>query len=138
MKLKKLLLLPLLAAPLMVASCVSGGGTTSSSGGDSSSSGGGGGSKNLLMKFFSDYNHYDEEEPYLSVWWYYDQPFSKADIGLNDPTEVPDPYYPTFLGWSIHPVVDEDQYLWNFGKDVVTTEMAVGGEIEFFGIFVGK
>lgn len=124
---KKVIFLPAIA---LLTACGGGGG------------GGGGTSQRdrdatLLVHFYSDYNHFEEGESYLDAWWYYNRPIDKDKIGLKDPTEAPDPYYPTFLGWSLHPIVDEEQYLWDFTTDVVTEDMAVGGEIEFFGIYVG-
>ena len=124
---KKLLLLPL--AALFLASCVGPGG-------------GGGGfdpdeERDFTIYFYLDYNHYDPDDPYYACSWYYDRPFSKTDINLKDPTEAPDPYYPTFLGWSRQALVDEEQYLWDF-KTAISEEEAVGGYIELFGIFVGE
>ena len=92
--------------------------------------------KDFWIRVYFDYNHFDESEPLLKVMWQYGLPFTKEDIGLTDPTTVPDPYYNHFLGWSLHPIVDEEQYLWKFGEDVVTAEMAVGGYINLYGIFV--
>jgi hypothetical protein len=143
MKMRKLLLLP--AMVLLLTACGNGGGGGSSSssqggGGGGSSGGGSGGSgdyRPLTINFYLDYNHYDEENPYHSARWYYDTTFTKDDVGLVDPTEVPDQYYPTFKGWSTHALVDEDQYLWNFGTDKVAEADAVNGVIEFFGIFIG-
>ena len=135
MKMKKLFLLP--AMMLLLTACGNGGG---GGGGGSNSGSGGSGSgdyKPLTINFYLDFNHYDEENPYHTAQWYYDSAFTKADLGLVDPTEVPDRFYPTFKGWSTHALVDEDKYLWNFGTDKVAEADAVNGVIEFFGIFVG-
>lgn len=172
MKKKLLLLIPTLM--LALAACNNGGtntsnpdpskpeGTSQTSGGEASQS-----SEeysddpsrpegaNLRIDFYLDYNHYgkgikgfgNEENKYHCAWWYFDRPFTKADIGLVDPTTAPDPYYPTFAGWSRHALVDETEtkkegsdeylYMWNFGIDKVSEAEAVGGYIELFGIFVG-
>lgn len=92
--------------------------------------------KDFWIRVYLDYNHFDESNPILKIMWQYGLPFTKEDIGLTDPTSVPDPYYNRFLGWSLHTIVDETQYLWRFGEDVVTAEMAVGGYINLYGIFV--
>ena len=104
---------------------------------------------NLRIDFYLDYNHYDKDNKYYSAWWYFDRTFTKDDIGLKDPGAdlTPDPYYPTFAGWSRHALVDETEtkkdgtqellYMWNFGIDKVSEEEAVGGYIELFGIYVG-
>lgn len=156
MKNKKFLLLPALA--LMLCACNNGSGNGSGvSGGDQSgnqstvapdqSASGDQDSdgtsydpnKQLRLDFYLDYNHYDKENPYYSVFWYYDDPFTKEAIGLTDPDPKKisdlDPFYPNFKGWSRHAVVDEDSYLWKFGQESVSKEMAVGGYVEFFGIF---
>ena len=141
MKRKLLLLLPLLSMALV--GCNRGGGTssTSSKGGDTSSQPATSSSeeeqKDFLIYCYLDYNHYDKNNPYLRVWWDYNTPFTQADIGLINPTTAPDPYYPTFLGWSMNALVDEDKYLFKFGETVITEQMAVGGYINLFGIFVG-
>lgn len=129
MKMKKLVVLPIMM--LLLTAC---------NGNDSGGSSGGGGSgdyKPLTINFYLDYNHYDEENPYLSARWYYDTTFTKEDINLTDPTEVPDPYYPTFKGWSKYALVDEDSYLWKFGVDKISESEAVNGVFEIFGIYVG-
>ena len=132
MKMRKLLLLPVLA--LLLSGC----------------NNGDGGSKtppdpekydpveerDFKIMCYLDYNHYDPDNPYYVAWWDFDLPFTKEQIKLTDPTEAPDPYYPTFKGWSRHALVDEDQYLFDFNTPI-SEEEAVGGFIELFGIFVG-
>jgi len=132
MKMKKLILLPALA--LLLAGC--------------NNSGGGSGDKpskydpsnpkerDFKINCYLDYNHYDPDNPYYVAWWDFDKVFTQDDIGLKDPTEVPDPFYPTFKGWSRHALVDEDQYLFDWNT-AISEEDAVGGYIELFGIFVG-
>ena len=136
MKNKKFLLIPALA--LLLGAC-SGNNNGSNNNNNSNSSGGDSDYKPLLMNFYLDYNHYDEDNPYYSARWYYDTTFTKDQIGLSDPgsDKTPDPYYPTFKGWSLYAVVDEDKYLFNFGTDKIAIEQTVNGVIEFFGIYVG-
>jgi len=95
-------------------------------------------SKDLIIKFYLDYNHYDTDNPYYTVEWYLNRPFTKEEIGLVDPTEVPEPFYPNFIGWSRYALVDELDYLWKFGTDVVTYQDATNNVFEMFGIFVGS
>lgn len=95
------------------------------------------GDHDIRIKFYLDYNHYDKDNPYHSVWWDSNKTFTKEEIGLVDPT-APDPFYPTFLGWSKYAIVDEDARLWNFGVDTISYDDTAGGIFEIFGIFVGK
>ena len=92
--------------------------------------------RDFKIMCYLDYNHYDPDNPYYVAWWDFDLPFTKEQIKLTDPTEAPDPYYPTFKGWSRHALVDEDQYLFDFNT-AISEDDAVGGFIELFGIFVG-
>ena len=94
--------------------------------------------KNLIIRFYLDYNHYEKENPYYTAYWYTDRTFTKEDIGLVDPKEVPDSFYGTFLGWSKYVIVDEDSYLWKFGEDKISYSDTAGGTFEIFGIFVRK
>lgn len=93
--------------------------------------------RDFKINCYLDYNHYDPDNPYYVAWWDFDKVFTQADIGLKDPTEVPDSYYPTFKGWSRHALVDEDKYLFDWNTPI-SEEEAVGGYIELFGIFVGE
>ena len=159
MKLKTLLLVPVMA--LLLTGCGGGGNPSNSEpvsqpgqssgesqggesrseqsqGGQSSTQTSQGRTKDLLLRFYEDYNHYEEEEPYYEAWWYLGEPFTKEDIGLVDPKKAYDPYYPTFLGWSKFAIVDEDDKIFEFGKDVITYEETANNIIELFGIFVGK
>ena len=128
MKMRKLILLP--ALTLLLTACNNGGGS------------GDGGSYNpekerdFKIMCYLDYNHYDPDSPYYVAWWDFDKPFSQSDIKLVDPTEAPDPYYPTFKGWSRYALVDEDKYLFDWNT-AISEDEAVGGYIELFGIFVG-
>ena len=139
---KKLLVLPLIM--LLLAGCSGKGSDTSS--GESTSEGSTSqtsnsddpGGHDIKIKFYLDFNHYDKENPYHQVWWDSDTTFTKEQIGLVDPTTAPDPYYPTFLGWSKYAIVDEDARLWNFGVDKIQYSETAGGTFEIFGIFVGK
>ena len=151
MKFSKLLLVPF--AALLLSAC-GGGGTPSQTpsseptiissepAGESSQDESGSGpvdpEMNLILRFYLDYNHYEKEEPYYQTWWYLDRPFTKEQIGLVDPTEASDPFYPTFLGWSRYSIVDEEERLWKFGTDTVSQNDTAGGAFEIFGIFVGE
>ena len=140
---KALFLLPLTL--LFLAGCggqtvtPSSSGTTPTSSGDpkSTSNPDDPGDHDIRIKFYLDYNHYDKDNPYHSVWWDSNKTFTKEEIGLVDPT-APDPYYPTFLGWSKYAIVDEDDRLWNFGVDTISYDDTAGGIFEIFGIFIGK
>lgn len=114
------------------------GSATSTSAGNTTSEEDEAAGHDIRIKFYLDYNHYDKDNPYHSVWWDSDTTFTKEQIGLVDPTEAPDPYYPTFLGWSKYAVVDEDSRLWNFGVDKISYDETAGGTFEIFGIFVRR
>lgn len=92
--------------------------------------------RDFIIYFYLDYNHNDMENPYYKCWWDFNKVFTKRDINLVDPVnDAADPYYPTFLGWSLNSLVDEEQYLFDFNTPI-TEEEAVGGYIELYGIFV--
>ena len=132
MKKKLLALLPVLL--LGLSAC--------GGGGDGGGSGAGGSSelptsKDATILFYLDYNHADEENPYYKAEWYLGVPFTKEDIGLTDPGEdkASYPEFGTFLGWSVHPVIDDEDQLWKFGEDVKEKDER-GTYLQLFGIWV--
>ncbi len=132
MKMKKLLLLPVLALLLTGCNNNGGGKTPSKYDPDNPTE------RDFKINCYLDYNHYDPDNPYYVAWWDFDTVFSKEDIGLKDLTDADatDPYYSHFLGWSRHALVDEEKYLFDWNTPI-SEEEAVGGYIELFGIFVG-
>lgn len=111
-------------------------------GGGGSSSGSGNSSemptsKDATILFYLDYNHADEANPYYKAEWYLGVPFTKEDIGLTDPTKDQASYeeFTTFLGWSVHPVIDSEDQLWKFGEDVKVKDER-GTYLQLFGIWV--
>ncbi|MCR4880169.1 MAG: hypothetical protein K5906_04365 [Bacilli bacterium] len=94
--------------------------------------------KEATIYFFLDYNHaVDEENPYYIAEWYLGVPFTKEDIGLVDPTSEDASYseFKVFKGWSVHPVIDSDDQLWNFGEDFKEKDER-GVNLQLFGIWV--
>ena len=131
MKKKLLALLPVLL--LGLSACGGGGGGESGAGGSSELPT----SKDATILFYLDYNHADEENPYYKAEWYLGVPFTKEDIGLTDPSadKASYPEFATFLGWSVHPVIDSEDQLWKFGEDVKVKDER-GTYLQLFGIWV--
>ena len=134
MKKKILLLLPALLMTL--AAC------------NNNNKGGGGGSgghesgelpedKEVTIYCYLDYNHADEENPYLKAEWYEGVPFSKEDIGLTDPTNEQASYleFAHFKGWSIHPIIDDLEDLWDFENDYKEKDER-GYVLQLYGIWL--
>ena len=156
MNMKNIKLIPFLALSLLVAAC--GGNQPSGSGGgsqessqqsseqsseessSSSSSVSYAPGQDLIVNVYLDYNHYDPDAPYYRTQWFFDRPFTQEDLGLKDPTkdEYPDPFYGTFLGWSLYTLVDDEANLLKFGEYQISQKEAVGGYINIYGIFVSK
>ena len=132
MKKKLLMLLPVLLL-----------GLSACGGGGNSSGGGEGGSsemptsKEAKIYFYLDYNHADENNPYYKSEWYLGVPFTKEDLGVTDPTSADASYeeFKTFLGWSVHPVIDDESQLWKFGEEVKEKDDR-GVTLQLFGIWV--
>lgn len=133
MKKKLLALLPALL--LTLSACGGGGG--SSGGGEGGGSSEMPTSKDATIIFYLDYNHADENDPYYKAEWYFGVPFTKDDIGLVDPSIDLASYseFTTFLGWSMHPVIDSEDQLWKFGEDVKVKDDR-GSYLQLFGIWV--
>ena len=106
-------------------------GLTACGGGKSSSSGDGGSSatptsKDAIVIFYLDCNHADEENPYFKAEWYFGVPIDREQLLDEDGNKLVDPKdsdasyeeFGHFLGWSIHPVIDDEKDLWDFSKDV--------------------
>ena len=140
MKKKLLTLLPVLLLGL------------SACGGNKSSSGGGGeGSserpttKDAVVLFYLDYNHADEENPYFKAAWYFGVPLDRdqlLDEGGNklvDPTDDKASYteFGKFLGWSLHPIVDDEKDLWNWETDTKERDDR-GKYLQLYGVWVEK
>ena len=109
-------LLPILL--LGLTACGGGGGGGNSSGGGTS--GDTPTTKDVTVLAYIDYNHADEDHPYHSAEWYFSTPFTQEDIGLVDPKndEANYPEFAKFIGWSLHPVIDDEKDLFEFGKEV--------------------
>ena len=120
-------------------------GLTACNGGsnDSSNSGDLPEEKEATIVFYLDYNHADEDNPYFEASWYLGVPFEIDDLEdeegnkLVEPT-AKDANYPEFTkfkGWSMHPVIDNDDQLWKFGVDVKEKDDR-GTYLQLFGIWV--
>ena len=119
MKKNNLLFVSLLATTLLLAGCTgnstNNGGNGSGSNSQTSESGGSSSSGSTQrdyadVYFYIDYNNVDQANPYLKVQVKWGSKITKP----ADPTTAPDPAYPTFLGWSERPVVDDTKYLYDF------------------------
>lgn len=86
----------------------------------------------LVVYFFVNYDQFDKTEAY---------DVQKVDWGSKltkpqNPT-CPDEAYPTFLGWSEHPVVDDDRFIIDFDSYTVTKDTKIR-ELCIYGIWVSK
>lgn len=127
MKKKLLLLLPLIGMMLACSPSTPGGVTDTGGGHDTETDPGTptdtpskSATKDVRIICYLDYNHANESNPYHSARWYFNDPFSKADIGLTDPTAdmASYPEFTLFKGWSTHPIIDSDDQLFKFGVDM--------------------
>lgn len=95
--------------------------------------------KEVTILCYLDYNHANNDsDAYFTAKWYYGVPFTKADIGLVDPTEK-DANYPefkTFLGWSLQPIIDSPDQLLKWGEYVKLRDGS-GSYVNLYGIWVG-
>ena len=74
----------------------------------------------MTVNFYLDYNTYSESTRNI----YATQTVtngSKLEKPAN-PTEAPFEDFPTFLGWSTHPLIEDPDMLWDFEKDIVNTK----------------
>ena len=135
MKKKLLALLPALL--LGLSAC---GGSNDSSGGEGSSEFPT--SKDAIILFYLDYNHADEENPYFKAEWYFGVPIDREQLvdengnKLVDPKDSQASYkeFSHFIGWSMHPVIDDEADLWNFETDVKVKDER-GSYLQLFGIW---
>ena len=89
--------------------------------------------KDATFKFYLDYSHSDE--PILTFKWYVGEPLGTCpQEAVLTNANAADPLYPTFLGYSTHSSSIDETYLWDFSKDVATTQSAV----LLYGIWVGE
>lgn len=124
-------------------------GLTACGGGSKSSSGEGSSdrpeTKDATILFFLDYNHADAENPYFQADWYFGVPLNRDELldeggnKLVDPTDDDASYteFGHFLGWSIHPVVDDEKDLWNWESDVKEKDER-GKYLQLYGVWVEK
>ena len=123
-------------------------GLSACGGGGSDSSGGEGSSaipttKDAVVIFYLDCNHADEENPYFQADWYFGVPIDREQLVDADGNKLVDPKdseasYPEFghfLGWSMHPVIDDEKDLWDFSKDVKEKDDR-GKYLQLYGIWV--
>lgn len=136
---KKLLFVSLLATTLLLAGCTgnstNNGGKESGSNSQTSESGGSSSSSDQKrdyadVYFYIDYNNVDKSNPYLHLQVKWNSPITKP----SDPTTAPDPAYPTFLGWSERPVVDDLKYLYNFDTPMKNKTV----DFVLYGIWVSQ
>lgn len=96
--------------------------------------------KDVTILCYLDYNHANQDsDAFYTAKWYFGVPFSKADIGLVDPTSA-DANYPeftTFLGWSLQPIIDSEDQLFNWGEYVKARDGS-GSYVNLYGIWVSK
>lgn len=86
----------------------------------------------LTVYFFVSYDHFDKTQAYN---------VQKVDWGSKltkpqDPSCL-DESYPTFLGWSEHPVVDNERFIIDFNTYTVTKDTKVR-ELCIYGIWVAQ
>ena len=123
-------------------------GLTACGGGGHSSSGGNESSelpttKDAIVLFFLDYNHADENNPYFQAEWYFGVPLDREQLVDADGNKLVDPKdsdasykeFGHFLGWSMHPVVDDESDLWDFSKDVKEKDER-GKYLQLYGVWV--
>jgi len=143
---KLLLVLPVLAFSLTACgggsnpSSSQGSSTPSSEPGPSSSSEPLPDEKEVTILCYLDYNHaIQDSDAYYTGKWYYGVPFTKADIGLVDPTsdDANYPEFTTFLGWSLHPIVDGEDQLLQWGE-YVKVRGEGGSYVNLYGIWVSQ
>ena len=74
----------------------------------------------VTVDFYLDYNTYTESirNIYASQTVQNGEKLTKP----ADPEEAPFTDFPTFLGWSTHPLIEDPDMLWDFDKDVVDTK----------------
>ena len=140
MKKKLLALLPVLL--LGLAACNNGKSSSSSGeGGDSGLPD----SKDAVVIFYLDYNHADENNPYFQADWYFGVPLNRDELvdkdgnKLVDPTDDKASYteFNHFLGWSLHPVVDSEDDLWDWEHDTKEKDDR-GKYLQLYGVWVEK
>ena len=123
-------------------------GLTACGGSSGDSSGGQGSSgipetKDAMITFYLDCNHADEDNPYFEAPWYFGVPIDLDQLvdsegnKLVNPTDAQASYkeFGHFLGWSLHPVIDDEADLWDFSKDVKEKDER-GKYLQLYGIWV--
>ena len=125
-------------------------GLTACGGGNSSSSGGGDSgntptTKDAMITFYLDCNHADEDNPYFEAPWYFGVPIDLNQLEDENGNKLVNPKdseasykeFGHFLGWSLHPVIDDEKDLWNFETDVKEKDER-GKYLQLYGIWVEK
>lgn len=83
--------------------------------------------------FYLDYSHSDE--PLLKMKWYLNVPLGECPTeAIITEDMASDPLYPHFLGYSRYSSANDESLLWDFSKDVSTSQTA----IELYGIWVSE
>jgi len=140
---KKKLLLKLLPVVLLGLTACNNGGNNSGASGSGFDPSDLPVTKDVTVYFYLDYNHADENNPYFKADWYAGVPLDRTQMvdasgqTLVDPTDSQASYeeFGHFLGWSIHPVIDSLDQLWNFSTDVKVKDDR-GYVLQLFGIWV--
>lgn len=86
--------------------------------------------KKIKVYFFTSYDYFDKETAHAVQEVVYGGKLTKP----TNPT-CPDEAYPTFLGWSERPVVDQDRFIIDFSTYTVTKDTTVK-ELYIYGIWV--
>lgn len=140
---KKKLLLPLLVLPLLVGCSsmtykprIPYPGIPEDPGGGG---GGGGGTDpddpiefNMVVNFYLSYS--ESDKPFYSMDWYSLKPLGACpEQAVLKDSDVPDPLYPKFLGYSEYPSAIDESLLWNFETDYKQSNI-----LSLYGIWVSE
>ena len=87
----------------------------------------------ITVNFYLDYNEIASGE----VYYTYEVKNGSKLKEPPTPTQGTFPEFPTFKGWSHREIIDKDEDLWDFSKDVAKTEEGYS-EFNMFGIWVAE